>query len=106
MPHVVRCPRSRRTWGTGWTDSRTNRTASRLLKLLGIPTLSSCWHDHLRFHNSPPNRGICKIMGRAHFNIDSHQHDPYGSLVLLHHVAMHLGELVGFFSSLRIATDN
>ena len=47
-------PRSRRTWGTGWTDSRTNRTASRLLKLLGIPTSDSCWHDHLRFHNSPP----------------------------------------------------
>jgi hypothetical protein len=54
IQHVVRSPQVSTDLGHGWTDSRTNRTASRLLKLLGIPTLSSCWHDHLRFHNSPP----------------------------------------------------
>lgn len=47
-------PRFRATWATGWVDSHTNRTASLLLTLFGIPTLSSCWHDHLRFHNYPP----------------------------------------------------
>jgi hypothetical protein len=54
-------PRFRAIWATGWVDSRTNRTASLLLTLLGIPTSGSCWHGHLRFHKSPP-RGVCKIM--------------------------------------------
>ena len=98
-------PRSRQTWGIGWTDSRTNRTASRLLKLLGIPTLSSCWHGHLRFHNSPLIGEFVKSWEGHTSTSIPHQHDPYGALVLLHHVAMHLGELVGFFSSLRIAID-
>src|SRR3989442_15935169 len=33
------------------------------LKFLGIPTSSSCWHGHLRFHHSPPYGGVCKIRG-------------------------------------------
>ncbi len=99
-------PRFRATWATGWVDSHTNRTASRLLTLFGIPTLSSCWHDHLRFHNYPPI-GVFVKSWEGHTSTSirtSMTHN--GSLVLLHHVAMHLGELVGFFSSLRIATDH
>src|SRR2546425_1384715 len=33
------------------------------LKFLGIPTSSSYWHGHLRFHHSPPYGGVCKIRG-------------------------------------------
>jgi hypothetical protein len=105
MPHVVRSPQVPTDLG--------HRVGRLTHQRHGLPLTETLRYTDVGFllawappiSQFSPYRGVCKIMGGAHFHIDSHQHDPYGSLVLLHHVAMHLGELVGFFSSLRIATD-